>query len=811
MKIVVAKSLLWLVLLNTTTTTAASSSSSAHRFLRGGEELSLQARQALSRAVLTAIRSPTNEIDPEALEKAVSMGIPRESVIKAATMAIERSGKNKAKPTSNKPIALDPRTVTMKDNTGSAGMNEEGKDGDSLKQQTELLQQDEKEQQQQSFGSSDSNTSSSSYGDAKDKESMSNQQETAYSSAKTSSGTTPGSDTNSNEDAKATPATSDYNNEAYKQGQKATIPVNSSAEQIQMSNQQETAYSSAKTSSGTTPGNDTNSNEDAKATTVTSDYDNDAYKQGQEAPTPVKSSAEQIQMAAGMTKTNKYGDQESGKSSYGGGSSYSSNELSTARGSSSSTMNREEPPMISSSNAESNQSMSGGQESSKSSYGGGSSYSSSELSTARGSSSSTMNREEPPMMSSSSEESNQAMSMSSSQEQNTYMTSQGSGTGGTSSTYVNAQPQNGQTSGQTVSSLPNTMSSSNNSAPKRRKFVEYQSSKWETLWLENVEKWGREQSICQVLFEGQQAYLHDYLEVLCTSRLESPYEKWCVIDDGDIQLWYNTENRSELETSWERPRSIPADVPVPSPQAVVPPPGRYDHILSKMTFIDEQTGEKYEEYIEPLVSHLRFPLSKCIHEANQQYVYHDTIFKGFILPPPPVIRGDRAIFFDAGSANWDKGPKYFLNTWLRHGIKFDDVFSFDENTKPDKFFVTIPSEYQNRIHYKQCTLASRPEENFPDHPFLPALIRESTTENDYVMFKLDIDRPAIEQGIIDFILRDDFPSSVIDEMFWEHHISQNYLMFEHWKATATPNTTFRNSYELFLNLRKKGIRAHSWT
>eukprot|EP00548_Thalassiothrix_antarctica_P018692 CAMPEP_0194194686 /NCGR_PEP_ID=MMETSP0154-20130528/75721_1 /TAXON_ID=1049557 /ORGANISM="Thalassiothrix antarctica, Strain L6-D1" /LENGTH=704 /DNA_ID=CAMNT_0038919137 /DNA_START=62 /DNA_END=2176 /DNA_ORIENTATION=- len=704
MKISVTKSLLLLVLFNTTTATTSQN----RRSLRGGEELTLQQRQALSRAVLTAIRSPTGELDPIALEKAVNLGIPRDSIVQAATMAVERSGKNKNK-AAEKSIASDPRTVTMKDGAASASTTE----------------QEQQTQGQPSNGSAYSSESSSG----------------SYSNVNTGSSnvnTGSSSQINTGSSSQINTGSSSYGNKNEAEKNVETITSSSTA-----------------TKSDGTP-------------YVTSDYNNDSYKEGQKETPKVISSAAQIQMAAGMSPQ---GSGSSTSESYGntngGSSSGSYDNVSSSGGSDGSTS--------SSSGSDGSTNNSGGSYGSTNNSGG--SYDSS--SNTSGSNGEPMN-------------------------------SSGGSYGSTSSSaYTNAQPQNQVSSASTMGS--GNSYSNGDSAPKRRKFVGYQSSEWEMAWLNNIEKWGKQQTICQVLMREHKSYIHDFLEVLCTSRLEpGPYGSWCVIDDGELQLWFNEGNHEALEIYWQRPKVIPFDLPVPPPQAVVPPPGKYDHVLSKMTFMDEQTGEKYEEYIEPLVSHLRFPLSKCMPVDDEQFYFHDTIFKGFIIPPPPVIRGDRAIFYDAGSPDWIKGPRYFLNTWLRHGIKFDDVFSYDERTTPEEYYSTIPLEIQPQIHYKQCTIASDEADNFPDHPFLPSVIIEGTTENDYVMFKLDIDRPGIENGIISAILSDGYPP-VIDELFWEHHIAQNYLMFEHWKTTATPDTTFRESYDIFLRLRQKGIRAHAWT
>eukprot|EP00547_Thalassionema_nitzschioides_P005902 CAMPEP_0194201656 /NCGR_PEP_ID=MMETSP0156-20130528/1870_1 /TAXON_ID=33649 /ORGANISM="Thalassionema nitzschioides, Strain L26-B" /LENGTH=509 /DNA_ID=CAMNT_0038926909 /DNA_START=83 /DNA_END=1609 /DNA_ORIENTATION=- len=315
------------------------------------------------------------------------------------------------------------------------------------------------------------------------------------------------------------------------------------------------------------------------------------------------------------------------------------------------------------------------------------------------------------------------------------------------------------------------------SGNKKRKFVEYQSSEWEMLWLSKVYDWSNKRQICTVLIEEQKDYVHLYLRMLCTSKLEGPHSKWCIIDDGELQLWYNTENLQSYEFSWERPPSIPADVAILPPQAVIPS-AEFEKVASKMIFLDEQTGETYVEYIEPLVSHLRFPLSRCIRNPNPEHRQFDVKFKGFLIPPPPVVHSDRALLYDTGSTSWTDGLKYIIEVWKRHGVAFDAVTTYDEETSPDAFWPSIPQEYISFIKKMKGGLASLPEEHSPTFPFLPSLMKEEASENDYVVLKVDIDRALVESRIIDFIIND--PNTNVDEIMWENHITGNYLMYQEW-------------------------------
>ena len=81
---------------------------------------------------------------------------------------------------------------------------------------------------------------------------------------------------------------------------------------------------------------------------------------------------------------------------------------------------------------------------------------------------------------------------------------------------------------------------------------------------------------------------------------------------------------------------------------------------------------------------------------------------------------------------------------------------------------------------------------------------------DYVLFKLDIDSGHVEKGTVDHLLSDDNDDlEYIDEFFWEQHV-RNYIMAPAWKDTIDKSLGIADSYQYFLRLRQKGVRAHSW-
>ena len=151
---------------------------------------------------------------------------------------------------------------------------------------------------------------------------------------------------------------------------------------------------------------------------------------------------------------------------------------------------------------------------------------------------------------------------------------------------------------------------------QRRKFVSYQSSKWEEMWINDIGVLEKDRTICQRLIKNETDYLHDFLTATCTSRFPPPFDSWCVIDDTYVPLYYNLNSNRKIPfdatmITFVRPNEIPKNIKYHTNEPVIPS-SNYSHIFSRFTFLDELTGETFDEYIEPLVSHLRFPLAVCL-------------------------------------------------------------------------------------------------------------------------------------------------------------------------------------------------------
>jgi hypothetical protein len=186
------------------------------------------------------------------------------------------------------------------------------------------------------------------------------------------------------------------------------------------------------------------------------------------------------------------------------------------------------------------------------------------------------------------------------------------------------------TEGATLLNLENTANGKKN----RRKFVSYTSSEWEQLWLDNVDEWQEKKEICQVLLNDQLSYVREFISSMCTSRYRKPYESWCLLDDTIYPLWYDTNSteqgfkRSKLR--WKKSPLPMRNATMDGPARPVIPGPEHERVMSKFVFLDEVTGKEYVEYIEPLVSHLRFPLAKCLKGTYKQLVGASSVSSSYL-------------------------------------------------------------------------------------------------------------------------------------------------------------------------------------
>lgn len=382
-----------------------------------------------------------------------------------------------------------------------------------------------------------------------------------------------------------------------------------------------------------------------------------------------------------------------------------------------------------------------------------------------------------------------------------------------------------------VQPLSSSSSSQQQQQPlRRRKFVSYHSSAWERQWLELAQTWDARHDYTNYsdsILHQQQPAVHDFLKATCTEQLPAPYEHWCVQNDFHRPFFYNTQNTTTFEwycSTSPQGRQFQSLVPRAKSLGPLQPSPEYQHIFSYFTFVDEVTGETFIEYIEPLVAGLRHPLAR-LHNGGMRGPNNVLEFRGYVLPPPPppqrrhdAQQQQRRIYLDAGASQWGSGLggpslSYFTSTWARQGLELNEIYAYEPTTSVEKFHSSVPHNYKARTKFWQTSIASSPETATANQPFLPLFIKNVLQPdiNDYVLWKLDIDSPDVEDGSIQYLLLHD--DIHVDEIAWEHHVRDHPVMGKIWAMGNGPppaSLTLRQSYDFFLKLRQKGIRAHSW-
>ena len=394
---------------------------------------------------------------------------------------------------------------------------------------------------------------------------------------------------------------------------------------------------------------------------------------------------------------------------------------------------------------------------------------------------------------------------------------------------------------------------------RQRVFVRYESSKWEKMWLEtlspsnkddnnNDQQDGvihnhngtkvslsdllRQQKFCPFLLE-QQEYIHRFLEATCTSFLspDHPSHKdMCVVDDFYRPIYYN---RTSGLTSMKPPKGIAEKEFRPDRnQSSSSSSSLTDaSVFSRFVYHDETTDTTYYEYIEPLVAYLRHPLVGCefayppgAYFYPQRHTEKTGCFgylrtsRTHLLVPTDLRRRrrvfDRFLYFDAGASWWGNGKggsslSYFDKVWQRHGQTWDAMYAYESETNSSTFYRSVPPSKRARVHYHHgpvrshanpttTTMSSESNDSSQEQPFLPHVIWNLSQVDDYVLFKLDIDSPGVEEANVQFLL-DPANRHVlerIDAFYYEFHESRQYGL-DYW-------------YKVFWKLRQAGVHAHSW-
>ena len=287
-----------------------------------------------------------------------------------------------------------------------------------------------------------------------------------------------------------------------------------------------------------------------------------------------------------------------------------------------------------------------------------------------------------------------------------------------------------------------------------------------------------------------------------------------------------------------------------------PIPEQSFELFSRMVYAQncgpslKDDGRRRAQLIEPLVGILRDPLTICerppgvpdgvyqsfaVGEGHVQSKRHFLIgaaapwsdtpddpkswqLGGFepwaSKPQRDRPRARMNFLMDIGAStygNWNDDPTavgalWFVERYQRHKLSFDWIVSFEyKKIDPENIFRTVPADLlPHYIYYDQ------PVEKDPNGKWNPWRILRGmgAVREDYVVVKLDIDMPEIENSLVDQLMKDSGLRSLVDEVFFEHHVNTK-PMHGYWGMQDSP-ITLKDTYQNFTALRSQGIRMHSW-
>jgi hypothetical protein len=265
---------------------------------------------------------------------------------------------------------------------------------------------------------------------------------------------------------------------------------------------------------------------------------------------------------------------------------------------------------------------------------------------------------------------------------------------------------------------------------------------------------------------------------------------------------------------------------------------KYDELFSKMYYRFEcsqsfQSNLVVSQYIEPLIGLIRDPLTICSYKDIPSALQIDgenaiQSKRFFLLGPSAPYQnfqtstvsiapwlyqqGSQKILFDIGASLFNGmddpvksspgiGARWFYEYFRLNSLHFDRIIAFEVNQySPQKYWNQIPDDIIGLFTFINTGVENKGK-------FNPWNILKSIAKvHDYVIIKLDIDTPGLENELINQVLNDQSISSLIDEMFFEMHITVNE-MIRFW---GNPPGELKDTYILFTKLRQLGIRMHSW-
>jgi hypothetical protein len=257
--------------------------------------------------------------------------------------------------------------------------------------------------------------------------------------------------------------------------------------------------------------------------------------------------------------------------------------------------------------------------------------------------------------------------------------------------------------------------------------------------------------------------------------------------------------------------------------------------------------EKWNEWIEPITIYGRHPygIIRCaaqellekegfihykgekaripfqVSKESRDHILlqnYQSFAKGF--SSLSLFTGHKRYLFDLGTRTFQSSLQWFICGYLQRGMDFDHIYAFEvQNISAVDYWAQVPHRIHPFLHFYNIPVQSSHKQPLGSEEFtIEKFLRVLVKPQDFVSVKLDIDRSSIEMPIVLNILRRDKRSGfrhLIDEFFFELHFRCEFMMYCGWgggvpRMVEGFELDRKHATDLFLNLRKAGVRAHIW-
>eukprot|EP00928_Gymnodinium_smaydae_P048124 TRINITY_DN3215_c0_g1_i1.p1 TRINITY_DN3215_c0_g1~~TRINITY_DN3215_c0_g1_i1.p1 ORF type:complete len:334 (+),score=50.68 TRINITY_DN3215_c0_g1_i1:164-1165(+) len=217
-------------------------------------------------------------------------------------------------------------------------------------------------------------------------------------------------------------------------------------------------------------------------------------------------------------------------------------------------------------------------------------------------------------------------------------------------------------------------------------------------------------------------------------------------------------------------------------------------------------GQK-QQLVEPLAGILRDPRFLCDSESAQLRSSIDWLVLGDngIQQQAP----SKVVFYDAGGSRFIEGMQFWTSAYEKRGLPLDRIYVWEATKQGiDAYFSGVSADMRQKWEPRIVFYDGIPCSAEPQHEHNPVrrIIQDCKAE-DFCVFKLDIDTPVVELALVQQMLTSDDIGNLLDEFFFEHHV---HGLMQHHGWGQDVNGTVEDSYRIFSELRRRGVRAHSW-